>query len=70
MRQRLNGKLGLISLLGVLIATANAVPAVARQAPTRPNVLLIMADNLNDDMGTFGHKMVKTPNLDRLAACV
>jgi iduronate 2-sulfatase len=69
MGQRLNGKLGLISLLGVLIATANAVPAVARQAPTRrPNVLLIMADDLNDDMGTFGHKMVKTPNLDRLAS--
>ena len=27
-----------------------------------------MADDLNDDMGTFGHPMVKTPNLDRLAA--
>jgi iduronate 2-sulfatase len=44
------------------------MPAVAQQAPARrPNVLLIMADDLNDDMGTFGHKMVKTPNLDRLA---
>jgi iduronate 2-sulfatase len=27
-----------------------------------------MADDLNNDMGTFGHPMVKTPNLDRLAA--
>jgi uncharacterized sulfatase len=26
-----------------------------------------MADDLNDDLGTFGHKIVKTPNLDRLA---
>jgi iduronate 2-sulfatase len=37
------------------------------QAP-RTNVLVIMADDLNNDMGTFGHPMVKTPNLDRLAA--
>jgi iduronate 2-sulfatase len=42
-------------------------PAFAEQ-PRRPNVLLIMADDLNDDMATFGHPLVKTPNLDRLAA--
>ena len=69
MRQRLNGNVGLISVLSFLIATAMALPAVAQQAPSRrPNVLLIMADDLNNDMGTFGHKMVKTPSLDRLAA--
>jgi iduronate 2-sulfatase len=33
-----------------------------------PNVLLIMADDLNNDLGTYGHALVKTPNLDRLAA--
>ena len=27
-----------------------------------------MADDLNNDMGTFGHPIVKTPNLDRLAS--
>jgi uncharacterized sulfatase len=27
-----------------------------------------MADDLNNDMGTYGHPMVKTPNLDRLAS--
>ena len=27
-----------------------------------------MADDLNNDLGTFGHPRVKTPNLDRLAA--
>ncbi|HEU4894141.1 MAG TPA: sulfatase [Vicinamibacterales bacterium] len=69
MCRRVIGNLGLIAFLGVLIASAATVPAFARQAPSRrPNVLLIMADDLNDDMGTFGHKMVKTPNLDRLAA--
>ncbi len=53
----------------VIFATlAVAVPAHAQPAADRPNVLLIMADDLNDDFGTFGHPMVQTPNLDRLAA--
>lgn len=42
--------------------------AFAQPAPERLNVLLIMADDLSDDVGTFGHPIVKTPNLDRLAA--
>lgn len=42
--------------------------ASAQQAARRPNVLLIMADDLNNDFGTYGHALVKTPNLDRLAA--
>jgi iduronate 2-sulfatase len=37
-------------------------------AAPRPNVLLIMADDLNNDLGTYGHPLVKTPNIDRLAA--
>ena len=55
--------------LGLLFA---AMPQAPRPADSRsagpPNVLLIMADDLNNDMGAFGHLMVKTPNLDRLAA--
>ena len=60
------------SILGTLLAFtcaalfAGAAPADAQ--PRRPNVLLIMADDLNNDMGVYGHPMVKTPNLDRLAA--
>lgn len=44
-----------------------AQPAHAQEA-RRPNVLVIMADDLNDDMGTYGDPIVKTPNIDRLAA--
>ena len=44
-----------------------AQPAHAQEA-RRPNVLVIMADDLNDDMGTFGDPIVKTPNIDRLAS--
>ncbi len=34
----------------------------------KPNVLFIMADDLRDDGGVFARQLVKTPNLDRLAA--
>ena len=45
-----------------------SVPQTGLAQSGRPNVLVIMADDLNNDLGTFGHARVKTPNLDRLAA--
>ncbi len=39
------------------------------QAADRPNIIFIMADDLGyGDLGCFGQKKVKTPNIDRLAA--
>lgn len=32
-----------------------------------PNVVLIMADDLNNDMGAYGHPLAQTPHLDQLA---
>jgi iduronate 2-sulfatase len=49
-------------------ATILVATSAFAQASRRPNVLLIMADDLNNDMGMYGHSMVKTPSLDRLAA--
>jgi arylsulfatase A len=38
-------------------------------AETRPNIVLIMADDLGfETMGSYGGESYKTPNLDRLAA--
>ncbi|MCS7467786.1 sulfatase [Stieleria sp. ICT_E10.1] len=37
-------------------------------ADDRPNVLFIAADDLRCDLGCYGHPLVKTPHLDRLAA--
>ena len=31
------------------------------------NVLFIIADDLNCDLGVYGHPLVKTPNIDHLA---
>ena len=33
----------------------------------RLNVLFIASDDMNNDLGTYGHPLVKTPNFDRLA---
>ena len=41
---------------------------VPSQAATKPNVILIFADDLGIDMiGPYGQKLVKTPHIDRLA---
>ena len=58
-------------LMVVLLAVATGVdPRAVSQQPAarRPNVLFIMADDLSNALGTYGHPIVKTPNIDRLAA--
>jgi iduronate 2-sulfatase len=52
----------------LLCAAVLVLPGETLAQGRRPNILLIMADDLNNDMSAFGHSRVKTPNLDRLAA--
>lgn len=43
--------------------------AVCQQASSKPNVIFIICDDLNDYQGVFGgHPQAKTPHIDRLAA--
>lgn len=34
----------------------------------RPNILFLICDDLNCDLGAYGHPQVQTPNIDRLAS--
>jgi N-sulfoglucosamine sulfohydrolase len=48
-----------------------SAPALAEDAPAklgRRNVVLIVADDLGLQLGCYGDKLARTPNLDRLAA--
>jgi uncharacterized sulfatase len=50
-----------------LAAVPRAEAAQPRPPAGKPNVLLIMVDDLNTSLSCYGHSVVKTPNLDRLA---
>jgi iduronate 2-sulfatase len=57
------------SLVAVLVGLRTVDPEPPRVRAGRPtSVLFIAADDLNNDLGCYGHPAVRTPNLDRLAA--
>lgn len=57
----------LTRLLITLALASSAVLSLAEEGK-RMNVLFLMADDLNAGIGCYGHPLVKTPNIDRLAA--
>ncbi len=52
---------GFFALVALLAATAAA-------AESPKNVLFLVVDDLNTSLGAYGHRVVRTPHLDRLAA--
>lgn len=59
---------GLLGLLAVLPALADAGAGAKASDAARPNIVFLYADDLGyGDLGCQGHPRIQTPNLDRLA---
>lgn len=50
----------------VIFLSTSSLPMCLGKQP--PNVLLIAVDDMNNDLGCYGHPRVQSPNIDRLAA--
>lgn len=56
----------LVPILGLLLCASSLLPAASSRPP---NIIFIIADDLGyGDLGCYGQKIIRTPNLDRMAA--
>lgn len=58
----------LVSVFGIARAASNAAAAETPSPKGRFNVLFLIADDLNNALSCYQHPLVRTPNIDRLAA--
>src|SRR6478735_6234283 len=60
---------GLLIVLGCLLSAGSFAADSNQTTSSKPNILLIISDDLNDWIGPMkGNPQTKTPNLDKLAA--
>ncbi len=51
----------------LLLVSLVCLPCQRAAAQDPPNVLFLICDDLNCDLGSYGHPQVKSPNIDQLA---
>ncbi|KAF2976644.1 hypothetical protein EK904_003323 [Melospiza melodia maxima] len=57
-----------MGLLLLLIICQCAINSIKTHSVSKPNIILLMADDLGiGDLGCYGNKTLRTPNIDRLA---
>ena len=58
----------IIILINLIILSISSNVKASKKESRKPNLIFILADDLGyGDLGCFGQKKIKTPNIDRLA---